>query len=227
MGHTTAFVMSKKPTIHDVADMAGVCISTVSRVINNKDKVHPETRQRITELIAKTGYRPSAMARGLVLNRSQNILLGLHNIADPYCATVANLAGRQSRKHGYGLVLGNWNNDLAIEADYLQRARDGGVDGLIVLPLPGRKNVRWYSELVRADFPIVAIDALPPRLNLNSVRYDNVAIGRMAVDYLIGKGHRRITFLQSLPEFDSVRSRHQGYVEGHKAAGIPVDPRYL
>ena len=226
-GKVPPSVMKKKPTIHDIAEMAGVCIGTVSRVINNKDRVHPETRRRIAALIAKTGYRPSAMARGLVLNRSHNILLGVHDIADPYCSTIAKLASRKSRKHGYSVVLGDWNNDHAVEADYLQRVPDGRVDGLIVSPLPGEKNGRWYTELVRANFPVVALDNLAPTVDLNSVTYDDAAIGRMAVGYLVQKGHRRIAFLLTGPQFRTVQGRYKGYVEGHEAAGIPVDRGYL
>ena len=214
--------MTKPPTIHDVAKLAGVCIGTVSRVINGKDKVHPKTRQKVQDVIEKTGYRPSAMARGLVLSRTHTIFLCLHNIADPYCAAVAKIIGGRARKKGYGLLLGDLNYDTLLEAEYLQQVRDGKVDGMIISPLPGMKNVRHYAELAKAAFPLVLIDVCVPKVELNCVRYDDLAIGRMAVDYLIGKGHRRIAFVQWQGEFATVKDRYHGYLESHHAGGIPV-----
>jgi DNA-binding LacI/PurR family transcriptional regulator len=219
--------MTKRPSIHDIAKQAGVCIGTVSRVINDKDKVSPKTRQKIQEVIAKTGYRPSAMARGLVLGQTHNILLCLHNIADPYCVSVTKLLGDLARKRGYGLLLGDLNNNPDLEAEYLQWAGDRKVDGLIVSPLPGPRNSHYYAELAKSRFPLVLIDMAVPNVELNCVKYDDVAVGRMAVDYLIGKGHRRIGFVDSLSEFSTVKDRYRGYVEGHSAAGIQVSPAYL
>jgi LacI family transcriptional regulator len=219
--------MTKKPTIQTIADMAGVCIATVSRVINEKDNVRPDTRQRVLDLIATTGYRPSPMARGLVLRRSNNILLGLHNIADPYCSAAAQAMGSLCRQRGYGLLLGDWIFQSGIEAEYLQRVLGGGVDGLIVSPLPGSKNVRHYAELAKAHFPLVVIDNPPPAGEFSSVRYDDEAIARLAVDYLLAKGHRRIVFLGEQSAFPTGKLRLRGYLAGHQAAGVAVRPDYI
>jgi DNA-binding LacI/PurR family transcriptional regulator len=220
--------MGKKYTINDIARMAGTCIGTVSRVINNKDKVHPDTRQRIREIIEKTGYRPSAIARGLVLSRTHNILLCLHNIADPYCAAVAKVIGARARKAGYGLLLADTNYDPALETEYLQRVGDGKTDGLIVAPLPPTpKSTRRFAELARSGFPVVAIDCTVPGVPLNSVKYDDVEIARIATDYLLEKGHRRIGFLQFQPEFATVKDRYRGYLESHHAHGVATEDSLL
>jgi DNA-binding LacI/PurR family transcriptional regulator len=218
--------MDKKPTIHDVARLSGVCIGTVSRVINNKDKVLPATRQRILDVIGQLGYRPSAIARGLVTSRTHNILLCLHNIADPYCASVAKVVRTQSRKLGYGLLLGDSNYEHDTEADYLRRAFEGKADGLIIEPLPGVKNARLYKELVQTGFPVVAIDSQVPGVPLNCVKYDDVGIARLALDYLFDKGHRRIAFLQCQTEFQTVKDRYAGYLESHKSHQVAVAPGY-
>ena len=214
--------MAKKPTIQTVADLAGVCIATVSRVINGKSNVLPQTRERILEVIAKTGYRPNPVARGLVLRRSNNILLGLHNIVDPYCGAAAQAVGSLCLNRGYGLLLGDWILQPRIEAEYLQRAIGGGIDGLIVSPLPGHQNVRHYAELAKARFPVVVIDNPAPSVEFNSVRYDDEAIARLAVEYLLAKGHRRIVFLGEQSAFPTGKLRLRGYLAGHRAAGVPV-----
>ena len=219
--------MSKKLTIRDIADMSGVCIGTVSRVLNNKDRVHPTTRKRILATIAETGYRPSAIARGLVHNRTHNILLGLHNIADPHCGSVAKVIGSRCRKLGYGLLLGDSNYESAIEAEYLRRARDGNVDGMIMSALPAPANIPLYEALAAQAFPMVVTECPIPGVDLNCVKYDDIAVGRQAVDYLLGQGHRRIAFLQWQHGFPTVKDRHRGYVEGLVARGIADRPDYL
>lgn len=218
--------MPKKPTIHDVARLSGVCIGTVSRVINNKDKVLPATRQKILDVIAQTGYRPSALARGLVTNRTHNILLCTHNIADPYCAAIAKAVRTGSRKLGYGLLLGDSNYDHATEADYLRKAIEGRADGLIIEPLPGPANAPQFKELAATGFPIVAIDAQVPGVELNCVKYDDEGIARLATDYLFDKGHRAIAFLQWQSKFQTVKDRRQGYLHSHQTHGAAAEADY-
>jgi LacI family repressor for deo operon, udp, cdd, tsx, nupC, and nupG len=219
--------MDKKLTIRDIAEMSGVCIGTVSRVLNNKDRVHPTTRKRILAAIAKTGFRPSAIARGLVHNRTHNILLGLHNISDPHCGSVAKVIGGRCRKLGYGLLLGDSNYEPAIEAEYLRRAGEGNVDGIIMSALPAPANIPLYAALAKRAFPMVVTECPIPNVDLTCVKYDDVAVGRLAVDYLLDKGHQRIAFLQWQQDFPTVKDRHRGYVAGLAARGAPIRPEHL
>ena len=137
-------------TIEDIARKAGVCIGTVSRVLNNKDRVHPKTRERIERIIEQTGYRPSAMGRGLVTRRSHNIMLLVHNLADPHCIRLAKNLSRLCRTKGLKLLVGDSDYDPAIEAECLRMLRDGSVDGLVVSPLAGSKNLALYRKLADA-----------------------------------------------------------------------------
>ena len=212
-----------KQTIRDIAQMAGVCIGTVSRVINNKDKVHPETRQQILDLIERTGYRPSAMGRGLALRRSHNILLEVINISDAYSAWIAKNISNHCRSCGYKMLLGDSNLDPAVEADYLRKVRDGSVDGLIVSPLPTKKNVAYFRELAETGFPTVVIDNPVPGVSLPCVKYDDLAAGHLAMNHLFQQGHRRIAFLAWRTAFATVKDRLRGYRQGHQQRGLAVD----
>jgi DNA-binding LacI/PurR family transcriptional regulator len=219
--------MTRKKTIHDVAEMAGVCIGTVSRVINNKDKVHPETRRRILDLIEQTGYRPSALGRGLVLRRTCNIMLQVPNVSDPYSASVAKNVSNYCRGNGYRTLLGDSDYDPAIEAEYLRRARDGSADGLLISPLPTDENIPCFLDLVHAGFPLVAMDNAIPGVPISCVKYDDLAGAIMAVDYLFEKGHRNIAYLQWRPEYQTVKDRLQGYTFSHAKRGLAVNPDYI
>ena len=211
-------------TIHDIARQAGVCIGTVSRVINNKDRVHPETRQRIQRIIDKTGYRPSAVGRALVTRRSQNIMLLVHNIADPHCVSLAKHLSRLCRTQGYRLLIGDSDYEPALEAECLRDVRDGSADGLIVSPLAGRRNLPLYRKLADSGFPVVALMDAVPGVKVACVNYDDLGAGRMATDYLLDKGHRHIAFAGWHTEFQTVRDRIRGYEESHAARKLAVRP---
>jgi LacI family transcriptional regulator len=217
----------EKATIRDIAKQAGVCIATVSRVINHKENVLPETRRRILALIERTGYRPNAMGRGLVSRRSHNILLEHFNIADPYCVALAESISSHCQAIGYRMLLADCRLDPALEAEHLSRVRDGSVDGLIISPLPVRDNVPQYRELVRSGFPLVVMDNIVPGVRTNCVKYDDRMAGRMAMDYLFEKGHRRIALIQWQPRFHTVQDRRRSYFESHRKRRLSVDPAYL
>jgi DNA-binding LacI/PurR family transcriptional regulator len=201
----------KKLSIKDIAQKAGTCIGTVSRVINNLDRVHPETRERVQKIIKVTGYQPNSAGRALVSGRTNNVLVVLHNIADPYCASISKIFSTRLHELGCKMLLGDSNYELALEREHLARARDGGVDGLIVSPIPGRTNSMKYREMINSGFPFVAIDNRVEGVKTNCVKYDDHAAAGIAVEYLAGKGHKRIAFVQSRPEFQTVKDRLSGY----------------
>jgi DNA-binding LacI/PurR family transcriptional regulator len=93
--------------------------------------------------------------------------------------------------------------------------RDGSVDGLIVTPLSGQRNLPLYRSLAASGFPIVAVAGELPDCPIPCVKYDDRLGGRLATDYLFDLGHQRIAFVDWHTEFQTVRDRHQGYLESH------------
>ncbi|HEY3324394.1 MAG TPA: LacI family DNA-binding transcriptional regulator [Planctomycetota bacterium] len=207
-------------TIRDIARRAGVCIGTVSRVINNKDKVDPATRERILKLIQRTGYRPSALGRSLALQRSSTILLSVINVSDPYCAFLLKDVSSFCRARGYSTLLGDSSYSAAIEAEYLRRCLEGGADGAIVSPLPGNENISLFERVASSGFPLVLIDNPVPGLAANCVKYDDAAGARIAVEHLLGKGHRQIALCGWRMNFQTVRDRYTGYAQACRKAGV-------
>jgi LacI family transcriptional regulator len=212
----------ERTTIQDVARAAGVCIGTVSRVLNNKDRVAPRTRARIQRIVERTGYRPSAAGRALVLRRTHTIMLLLHNIADPHCTSLAKHLSRHCRTNGYKMLVGDSDYDPAIEAEFLRAVQDRSVDGLIVSPLAGRRNLPLYGSLVAAHFPTVTVMDSVPGTALPCVKYDDRGAGRMATDYLFDRGHRQIVFAGWHTEFQTVKDRFHGYAASHRARGVTL-----
>jgi len=211
-----------KISIKDIARKADVCIGTVSRVINNLDRVHPETREKVQRIIKQTGYRPSAAGRTLVSGRTNNILVVLHNIADPYCAAISKIFSSRWHNLGYKMLLGDSNYDHALEREHLARALDGSVDGLLVSPIPGRRNTALFRDLIKSSLPFVAIDNRIENVTSNCVKYDDYNAASVAVEYLAKKGHRHIAFMQSRPDFQTVKDRQTGYIETLALVKLPV-----
>jgi len=99
----SAFIMTERTTIIDVAREAGVSQMTVSRVINNKEDVSPTTRQKVIEVIQQLGYRPSNIARGLVTNRTRTLGVVVPDIDNPFFSGVVRGAENQAYTQGYSV----------------------------------------------------------------------------------------------------------------------------
>ena len=104
----------RRVTISDVAELAGVSYQTVSRVINNNPNVSAVTRQRVQEIVTKTGYRPSHIARSLVTARTATIGLVVPDISNPFFSAIARGADQVASKNGYSILLCNTGEDLSL-----------------------------------------------------------------------------------------------------------------
>ena len=219
--------MKKKVNISDIARQAGVCIGTVSRVLNNLDRVKPSTRERVLGVIQKTGYRPSSLGRGLVLGRTHTILLVLPDLADPYCAWLSRIIGHKCREYGYQLHLGDSGYDSQTEAAHLKQAHIGSVDGLIISPLPGPENQALLRDAAKSGLPIVALDNEIEGVPTCCVRRDDREVGRLGAEYLSAKGHKSVAFVQAHGAFQMVRDRLAGFEETCGTCGIPAAQRHV
>ena len=213
--------------IADVAAHAGVGIATVSRVLNGRANVADATRERVLEAIRVLDYRPSSVARNLSLKRT--LVIG---VVMPFLTEASPI----ERVRGIVTALAASPYDLALfdveSADRQRRAfrllADAHrTDGLLVLSLiPPDEEVR---RLRLEGIPCILVDARHDELP--SVVIDDVAGGRLATQYLIELGHRRIAFVGDKPpdpfRFLSSRDRTEGYESALAEAAIPLRPEYV
>jgi DNA-binding LacI/PurR family transcriptional regulator len=213
---------SKNPTIYDVAKLAGVSITTVSRMLNDSTKVNPETRKRILASIEQLSFIPKAEARARAKQKNGRI-----GVITPFFTAPSFI----QRLRGIAVALSPLNYELVIytveSADQLQSyistlPLTGNLDGLIILSLEiGNDEAQW---LVNHHLPTVLIEF--PHPNLNCVEIDNVEGGRLAANYLLKKGHRRIAYLgdTDLPEYaiHPVSLRLSGFRQGLLNSGISL-----
>jgi LacI family transcriptional regulator len=219
--------MQRRPTSADVAARAGVSRTTVSFVLNGRAdaKIPDATRERVLAAAAELGYVPHASARQLAGGRSHTIALVLRQSAEQVAGDamlVETLRGLASAARSEGLrVMVEALSPSDPESSYVSLVRGQHADGL-VLSGP-RTDDPAFLELVRDGFPVVLQGSLPD-VAVSSVDVDNVAGGRLAVEHLLGLGHRRIAMITNAPvAYTAAVQRAEGYREALAGAGVPYD----
>ncbi|MDH2444842.1 LacI family DNA-binding transcriptional regulator [Amnibacterium sp. CER49] len=210
----------RKPSITDVARLAGVSYQTVSRVINNASDVSPETRQRILDVIEEVGYRRNRMATALVTNRSTGI--GIVTSDSPRLGPIGTLVAleKEARLKGYGTAV------VTVEEPYegsvehaLETLEDAGVAGVVVIaPLVSMAAAVWNAR-VRVPVEMIAagVSSTPEVVTYS----ENQELGaRLATQHLIDLGHTDIAHLGGALEWFDAQSRRRGWEGALQDAGL-------
>ncbi|ASW55260.1 LacI family DNA-binding transcriptional regulator [Plantactinospora sp. KBS50] len=176
-------------TIRDVARASGVHISTVSRTFSAPHLVNPDTRSRVLACAESLGYRPNRAARALITGRTHNIGLIIADIANPFFPPLIKAAERQARQRDYHVFVADTNEDPAAEEE-LVHALAKQVDG-VLLCSPRMSNS--LIEQLSREVPLVVINR--QITGLPTVVMDNGQGARLAVEHLLGLGHRDLALL--------------------------------
>jgi LacI family transcriptional regulator len=208
-------------TIRDVAQAAGVSVSTVSRVLNDKDDVAPETYEKVQEVIDELGYTSSLAARGMRSRRMNVIGLVMPDVGDPFSIQVMKGVSRAIAELDYELIVytgGEFRRETAADRErrFVSLLGGGITDGVIVVT-PATTSFPTAS-------PVVVVDPNVETHDCPAVIATNRDGALTAVEYLISLGHRRIGFIGGRSELQSAVRRLQGYKDGLARAGISLDP---
>jgi len=209
-------------TIKDVAKRAGVAISTVSAVINRSAPVSEETVARVEKAVAEIGYTPHGAAQSLRSGRSRMIGLIMPTIFNPHFATAARIIENVCLAAGYMSVVYSTGEDSERENQILKMMRMQRVAGLIIIPSASKAEhgARLNAEI---HVPTVLLDSFVAGMPHDVVKLDNVKATRIAIDYLIGLGHRRIGVLAGTHGIATNDDRLTGYLDALEAAGLPIE----
>ena len=219
-GSSTA--LRHKTTIADVADVAGVSIKTVSRVLNREASVKPSTRGRVEQAIKELGYRPNSPARMLAGNRTY--LLGLiYNASSSYIVSIQNGVLAACRGEHYDLLIHPCGYS---DPDLLDQVRDfvagPRVDGLVLVP-PVSDVPEFLELLKELGIPHVAISRESVSEQDWTVCTNDREICRDMVRHLSRLGHQRIAFVRGHPDHKAMGTRYLGYLDGMAEADLDVD----
>jgi len=211
----------QRPTIYDVARLAGVSTATVSRALNGTGQIAASTRATIEAAVEQLGYRPNTIARSLVTKTTQTIALLLPDITNPFYAALVNGIQQTALSHGHTMLLCTTASDAEREEHYLRVLRAKQVDGALVdgLVLPPDRIARFVED----GFPIVCLDRDIDSRSIPLVQVDNRLGGRIATEHLIDLGHTRIGHVTGAGELGISDERLAGYRDALTGAGLPVD----
>jgi LacI family transcriptional regulator len=210
----------RRPTIYDVARLAGVSTATVSRSLNDTGQVGEAKRIAIAAAIEQLGYRPNTIARSLVTQATQTIALLLPDITNPFYAELVTGIQLLTLERDYTMLLCTTDFDPEQEERYLRLLRAKHVDGALVdgLVLPPERIARFVED----GFPIVCLDRDVNSPSVPLVQVDNRMGARLATEHLLSLGHTRIAHITGAPARIS-EERLLGYQGALEAAGVAPD----
>jgi LacI family transcriptional regulator len=208
-------------TLGMVAAAAGVSPSTVSRILNGTAVVSDDKRAAVDEAVARLGFVPNPMARGLAGGRTLSIGVVTQVIDSPFYGGALRGIEEEIGRAGYSplFVSGHWN--AAQEARCIDTLRARRVDGVIVLD--GRLGDAALSAVAQS-LPVVVTGRALKAPSLYALHFDNFEGGRLATHHLLSLGHRRIAFITGDSRHVDAKERQRGYRAALEAAGLAFDP---
>lgn len=208
----------KRTTIRDVAKLARVDVSLVSRVLNDHPKASasPTTRERILAAASSLGYRPNVVARGLRMARTWTLGLLLPNLSNPMYAEVARAAEHRAQERGFGLVFGT--HAEGEEATFDRLLKEGRVDGLLVASgVLGDGFLRRFAN--EAHGPVVMVNRRVRGVH-PTVTMDDAGGAALALQHFVDLGHAHIAGIFGPGAIDTIRRRRSGFIAAGERAGI-------
>jgi LacI family transcriptional regulator len=209
-------------TIRDVARIAGVSVSTVSRVISDDDRVSPETRARVQQIVTELGYVPSAVARGLVSKETRLLGVVVSDISNPFYPQVLRGIEDVADRAGYTILTVSTDDELDRHARAVSALLEQRVDGLLLC------SARLDDAALRQAVPGLPPTVLVNRslsltgMRLNEVILENVGAAELATRHLLEIGRRKLVHLAGPAYAQNARDRMSGYERAAAAWGIPA-----
>lgn len=212
--------MKKRPTLRDVARVAGVSKATAARVVNGShDLVREQTRDRVMQAVKDLDYERHAVAGSLRSERTYMMALSIPDITNPFWPEVARGVQDTIEQAGYTVVLMNNDWDAEREKHHLKRMRQKQFDGLIINPTGTLNN-----DLHGLGIPVVVLASGETYPDFDTVSSDSAHASRLAIEHLIEFGHRRIGLIVGPLRRRKSHTHRDTYIKVCQEQGIRIDP---
>jgi DNA-binding LacI/PurR family transcriptional regulator len=208
-------------SMKDVARMADVSISTVSRVISGTIPVDVDTRNRVERAIQSIGYKPNLIARGLRVKSTNLVGMLVPEIRTTSFATLIEHVEESVEALGYNLILGGTGGDPDREERFFENLIRRHIDGIIISLVSDRSHLMRIIE--QTDVPVVIVDRPFDSLDLPTVVMDNFRAGALAADHLLSLGHSDLACITGARDISIARERTAGFIDALETAGIKFD----
>lgn len=220
-----------RTTIKDIANKAGVSVTTVSLVLNGKEhRIAQETKRKIVDIANELDYRPNQLAVGLITKRTNTLGLILPDISNSFFGELAKGAEKTASENNYNIILCNTNDTAEKDYQYLNILLDRGVDGVILVPSGRGKDEttpRCFSLLEKSQKAFVLADRIKPGDRYSGVTLDQEEGGFIATDYLIQNGHQKIGCITGPLGMLNAYLRYQGYKKALEKANIKYNSKLV
>lgn len=212
---------SRHITITDIAREAGVSRATVSGVLNNNPAVAQKTRERVLHIIKKHRYSPNETARALARRQTGLIGLVVKDISNPLYSQISLGVEAACSKSQYNVVIGNTHTRPEQEVEYLNLLKRRRVDGIIILPLQRKSDLKIFQELEQRKFPFVLLGDLDG-IKAPLIRSDDTTGIYQAATLLFKNGYKRLLYLSGPEYFLASSRRKQGFEKAHRDLGYTI-----
>ena len=208
-------------TIKDVARLAGVSVSTISKYLNGGN-VLEENAEAIRNAIEELDYRVNPFARSLKTQKSRAIGVLLPEMTPPFFGSVVMSLDRALRECGYHTLISCYSSSYGLERENLQFLLGNGIDGLVYAP-EDISSEEFYDMTANCNLPTVQIDRMIQGVNCDTVLVDNADASYTAVSHLISRGHRKVAIITGPKSVYSAKERLVGYLRAQSDHGILYD----
>ena len=212
--------MAQKNTLLTISEQTGFSVSTISRVLSGKAKTYRisrETETLIKEAAQRLNYQPNLIAQTLRTQKSNTVGLLIPEVDNPFFASLAGIIIGILHSRGYHVLLADSRESARDEVQELRMFMSRSVDGIICIPVSSTPD---FHEHVSSQIPMVLIDRHFKKTSLSYVCTDNYAGSRMATEYLLDRGYKRILAIQGVPDSMPNKERVRGFVDAIGVHGV-------
>lgn len=215
-------------TIKDIAKLANVSITTVSRVINEKSEgIGEATRQRVLDIIKELDYRPNSIARSMVTKKTKTIGLIIPDIRNPFFPELVRGVEDLASQSEYSIFLCNTDGDITRETEYIRLMKEKNVDGIIYACTYGTLS-KPFAEIIQMNTtPVVLIDRGLGDKKFSGVFIDNENAGYIATKHLLELSHSNIGCITGPSHIQNSQDRLRGYLKALTEAELPIDEQVI
>ncbi len=211
-------MLRKKTSSNDVARIARVSQSTVSRVFSDSDAVRQKTRDKVLAAARKLGYAPNALARSLITRRTDIVGIVMADMTNPFYPTVLEKLTQRLQSTGRRALLFNVTPDRDVD-DTLPLLLQYQVDAIIITS--ATISSEMTNECARRGTPVILFNRYVPGAEMSAVSCDNVAGGRLVADLFLNAGHTRLAYIAGRKNTSTNLDREKGFGERLRERGCP------
>ena len=208
--------------IKDIANLAGVSKSTVSRVVSNNGFVKPETREKIEALMQELNYKPNMFAKGMRTNKSQSIGIVFPDLTNPFFAEWYKVIDTIARENGYLNYICISDPKGESEESRIDDLLARSIDGIILFSYTKNEKLWKKLENISSVTPVICCDSMFEGYNLNAIYADGKEGTKKAAEFLIRLGKKRIAYIKGSNDFEVVKKRYEGYCQALKINNISI-----